>query len=229
MTYFRDHADAMRVIGATFVDHALSAQPCQSWMVRRVWADGSSASAYHFVVTWVQGRALIVSGDLGEAVYSGITHLASIDETVHLVRGASMDYLTGKSTHKQEFDREATARYIIEQAYSEMRHSFDLGSLKVREDRLMCRIVDWYEGIIHGAPITKHDANQRKDACRSLIDSEELDERDLCDITKDWECICHSWPAKAHWHYEALRTWANLMAQQKVKAHIAEVRKAATT
>lgn len=238
MSHFRDHADAMRVIGATFAGHALFAQPCQSWMVRRVLVPETgeplppapdhivTSSAYHFVVTWLPGRALIVTGDIGETVYSGITHLASLDDTVRLVRDASMDYLTGKSTHKREFDREATARHIIERAYAEMRGSFDPNSLKVREDRLMCRIVDWYEGSIHGAPITEHDADQRKDACRSLVNSEGLDEVDFGVITEDWECISRSWPAAAHWHYEALRTWADLMTRQKVQAHIAAARRA---
>lgn len=229
MTHFRDHADAMRVIGATFAAHEISAQPGQSWLVQRMSPDGHPRSVYHFTVTWLLGRALIVTGDIGEAVYSGITHLASLDETVRLVRESSMDYLTGKSTHKREFDRKATARHIVDLAYTEMRNSFDPESPKVREDRLMCRIVDWYEGNIHGAPITEHDADQRKDACRSLIDSEEMDESDFCDIIEDLECTYRSWPAAAHWHYEALRTWADLMTKQKVQAHIAEVRKAATT
>lgn len=214
---FKDHADAMRVINATFAGHELSDQPCRSWMVRR-----PGESAYHFVVTWLPGRALIVSGDIGEATYCGITHLTSLDETVRLIRESSFEYLSGKSTHRREFDARATAKHVIEMAYAEMRYSLDLDSLKRREDRLMCSIVDWHDGNIHNQ-ITEHDAEDRKAACQALLDGAangEVDQGLLIEIAGDWEIGCMSWPPAAHWHYEALRTWADLMARAKVKAEI---------
>lgn len=220
MTYFRDHADAMRVINATFAGHALFDQPCQSWMVRRVvvpetgealpaaTTDIVTTSAYHFVVTWLPGRALIVTGDIGSAVYSGITHLSSLDETVRLVREAEMDYLSRKSTHKREFDASETVRNIVSRAYRVARRYRDF---------------DWFKEIIEWADLPLCDRNDpelchedRKAACRELLGSE-LDESTIYAEFEDVDCAM-SWPHAAHWHYEALRAWANLMTRQKIEA-----------
>lgn len=221
MSFFRDHADAMRVIGATFAGHELFEQPSQSWMVRRVMVpetgeplppattDIVTSSAYHFVVTWLPGRALIVTGDIGSAVYQGITHLASLDETVRLIREADMDYLSRKSTHKREFDFDATAREMVSRAYDMLRRSGD--------DSDMTAIIDWADlgTDDEGGPI------DRKAACRALLDAD-MTEGDLWQNFHDTDPpICTSWPAAAHWHYEALRTWAKLLGRQKTKAAIA--------
>lgn len=235
---FRDHADAMRVIGATFAGHALFEQPCQSWMVRRVMVpetgeplppattDIITSSAYHFVVTWIPGRALIVSGDIGSATYSGITHLASLEETVRLMREADFDYLSRKSTHAKEFDGRRTAELIVENAYYQMRDSLDLESLSKRKTSLMDRIVDWHDGDIHGSPCCEHSAADRKAACRALIE-DGADHDTLIHVAGDWEAGCTSWPSQAHWHYEALRTWGHLMARQMGEAKMRAARDAA--
>lgn len=229
-THFRDHADAMRVIGATFAGHALFDQPCKSWMVRRVMvpetgeplppasADIISSSAYHFVVTWLPGRALVVTGDIGSTVYSGITHLASLDETVRLVREASFDYLTGKSTHRKEYDPAATARAIIERAYQDLRHG---GSETAFEEI--------------GDAIGFHGSFElpciRKRACRALLSMGRdgtLDQDTAYEASgNDSEFAVMSWPAQAHWHYEALRTWADLMVRAKGERVRAAARDAA--
>lgn len=220
MTLFRDHADAMRVIGAAFAGHALFEQPCQSWMVRRVMVpetgeplppattDIITSSAYHFVVTWIPGRALIITGDIGSTMYSGITHLASLEETVRLVRESDFDYLSRKSTHKREYDAAETCRAIVEHAYDVARRHRDF---------------DWFREIIEWADLpldTSNDAelvaSNRKDACRELLVAD-IDEATVYAEFEDVE-VRTSWPAQAHWHYEALRTWAQLMARQKVQA-----------
>ncbi len=207
MRYFRDHAHAMRVIGHTFAGHQLREQPCQSWMVRHTSNDGTTESAYHFVVTWIPGRSLIVTGDLCEAVYTGVTHFAYLDATVRLVREASFDYLSSKSTHRREFDCSETARAMVAHAYSVARRYRDF---------------DWFKEIIAWAdlPLTNSEAPEtcaedRMNACRELLGSELL-EHDFYDF-EDAE-IHTSWPAAAHWHYEALRTWANLMTREIVEA-----------
>ena len=223
MSFFRDHADAMRVIGATFAGHRIYLQESTSWMVRGT-REGRPESAYHFVVTWLPHRALVITGDLDAAVYSGITHLSNIDDTMRLVREASMDYLSGKSTHKKEFDRERTARFIVEQAYAEMRDTFDVMGETGRDSRRMDRIVDWHLGNIHGGPGGDHGHVERKEACRALIEDEEITPADLMEIADDWEVCRYSWPATAHWHYAALRTWADLMVRAKVEQRISEAR-----
>ncbi len=215
-SFFRDHADAMRVIGATFAGHRIFLQESTSWMVRGT-RDGRPASAYHFVVTWLPHRALIVTGDLGDAVYSGITHLSNIDDTVRLVREASFEYLSGKSTHKKEFDRKRTAQFIVEQAYARMRDTFDVTGESPRDTRVMDRIVSWNDSSVARLTPTVHTPEDRKDACRALIDDDDLAAEDLIEIAGDWEVCRHSWSATAHWHYEALRTWADLMARAKVE------------
>lgn len=212
MTHFRDHVDAMLVIGETFTGHRLSDQPCQSWMVR-----GDRGSAYHFVITWLPGRALIVTGYIGEEIYSGITHLASLDETVRLCREADMDYLSRKSSHRMEFDANETAREIVAHAYRVARRYRDF---------------DWFKSIIDWADLQLSDrsndpelcASNRKDACRELLGAE------LCEHTfySEFEDvdIQHAWPASARWHYEALRTWAGLMARARGEEKLAEARAA---
>ncbi len=216
MSHFRDHADAMRVINATFVDHKIYLQESTSWMVRRT-RNGKPESAYHFVITWLPHRVLIITGDIGDTVYSGISHLSNLDDTIRLVRESSMDYLTSKSTHKKEFDRNATTEFIVERAYYEMRNSFDKEEPSWRESTRMNRIVCWHIGNIHIQASSDHAAIARKDACRSLMSDEEITELELVEIADDWEVPCHSWPASAHWHYEALRTWADLMARAKLE------------
>lgn len=224
MSNFRDHADAMRVIGATFAGHALFDQPCQSWMVRRVMApetgeplppasaDIITNSAYHFVVTWLPGRALIVTGDIGSTVYSGITHLADLDATVRLVRDADMDYLTRKSTHRKEYDPAETARSIVERAYQDLRHGGGEGAFDHIEDAI---------GYVDDLDATR----ARKRACRILLEmgrNGTLDQDTAYEASgNDCEFASMSWPSQAHWHYEALRTWATLMARQMGEAKLA--------
>jgi len=216
MTFFRDHADAMRVIGATFAGHRIYMQESTSWMVRGT-REGKPEIAYHFVITWLPHRALVITGDLDAAVYSGITHLSSLDDTVRLIREASMDYLSGKSTHTRVFDRERTARFIVETAYMQMRDSFDVSGETPRDVRDMDRIVSWHHGSILKPVVSVHTPNERKDACRALIADDEVSDDDLVDIAGDWDVCRYSWPATAHWHYEALRTWADLMVRAKVE------------
>lgn len=230
MTHFRDHADAMRVIGATFAGHALFDQPCQSWMVRRVMvpetgeplppatADIVGSSAYHFVVTWLPGRALIVTGDIGEAVYCGITHLASLEETVRLVREADMDYLSRKSTHKREFDPSLTARDVIRHAYSVARRYKDFDCFQP--------IIEWADLPLCGRNDPELCHEDRKAACRELLASE-LDEATFYSDFVDVE-VAMSWPPAAHWHYEALRTWADLMSRARGEAKLKAARPART-
>lgn len=227
MTYFRDHADALRVIGATFAGHALFDQPCQSWMVRRVMVpetgeplpptttDIITSSAYHFVVTWIPGRALIVTGDLGAAIYSGITHLASLDDTVRLVREADFDYLVSKSTHTREFDFHATAKEMVARAYDRLRRQDDDSDIQA--------IIDWSRD----ADVTNGLPQARKTACRDLLSSN-MSEHDVWEEFGDIDPpVCMSWPAQAHWHYEALRTWGDLMARARNVARVRAVRDAA--
>lgn len=213
---FRDHVDAMRVIKATFVGHDLFAQPCQSWMVRR-----ATESAFQFVVTWLPGRALIISGDIGCAVYSGITHLVSLEETVRLVRQSDFDYLSRKSTHRREYDAGKTCRAIVERSYWIARKYRDFDWFK--------EIVEWarpglYLDVSNDPELV---ANNRKAACRMLLDAD-LDEATVYAKFADVEA-CMSWPAQAHWHYEALRTWANLMSSATAKQKLAEARAHAQT
>ena len=211
MTHFRDHADAMRVIGATFTSHALFDQPCQSWMVRRApTGEHISSSAHHFVVTWLPGRALIVTGDIGEAIYCGITHLASLEETIRLVREAAMDYLSSKSTHKSEFDFDATACELVSRAYDRLR--------KYGDDTDMQAIIDWSRD----ADVAAGMPQARKTACSDLLNTV-MTEHELWEHFGDIDPpVCMSWPPAAHWHYEALRTWADLMARSWSEGKIAE-------
>lgn len=232
---FRDHADAMRVIGATFAGHALFEQPSQSWMVRRVMVpetgealppattDVVTSSAYHFVVTWLPGRALIITGDIGSTMYCGITHLSSLDDTVRLVREADFDYLARKSTHKREYDADATCREIVEHAYSVARQYRDFDWFRP--------IIEWADLPIDTSTGAELVASNRKEACRALLDAG-LDEHTVydeftdVDIRTPWD-IRTSWPAAAHWHYEALRTWGGLMARASAKAKLAVAREQA--
>jgi hypothetical protein len=221
VTDFRDHADAMRRIGGAFAAHAVEPLESQTWRVGRprgLNIDPIVSNNHHYTVTWIPGRALIVAGDIGATVYERITHLSNLSDTIRLVREASMDYLSSKSTHKKCYSAPLTGHALVNQAYREMRRSRKL-PLAERGQNIplvlsICEHVDEDIDCDHAAARA-----QAMGALREM-DAEGLPEGVAWNIADAAACdqsalIQHAWPNEAHWHYEAVRTWANLMARER--------------
>lgn len=154
-------------------------------------------SFYAYRVTWCPYN-LTVTGDIGEIV---ISHYSFIDPwaAAAWINGAGWSYFMEKSNFGKEYDADATAKSIVEDAYRRLRDS--------RDD------VALFERIIDECGSYGDDASSpedRKSACRSMLDAGISAER-AYDITSDFEAPVYSYSEKHRIKYDALKLWAQWM------------------
>lgn len=150
---------------------------------------------YAFRVTWSPG-SLALSGDVGDLI---VNHYSFNDPwaAAAWVNGAGFDYFMEKTSTRKEYDSEATAEHIVETAYQSLREG--------GHSRLMERIADRYGDGDHETP------DGRKSACRELLGSSSLEERDAYDLTEDPEMLVYEYPGRTRGLYEAFKWWAARM------------------
>ncbi|MFP2872642.1 hypothetical protein ACLEIY_10385 [Acetobacter tropicalis] len=98
-----------------FDTHVMTESVSRSFDFRR--PDGSSY--YFFNMTWSRGK-ISISGDIGSMVLQCWPAMSSLESSVHWGHNADLDYLLGKSSAKEEYDGEATARELIRIANREV-------------------------------------------------------------------------------------------------------------
>lgn len=166
--------------------------PAKSWVCFR-----PRTSAYRFSVTWYPGT-LVVTGDIGSAIYETWPGFNTVDKAVEFVKTAKFDYLTSKSNIQKIYDREATTKHIVRYIYEYLRRGESLDVVKDICEKYV------YE---HTSVV------ERKKAFREFLEDDSLDSHDIYNLTNDAEDICYSYPSDAEWCYEALKHWANFMSQ----------------
>ncbi len=100
--------------------HHCDDHPSRSWRFAQVTSEGGRLSAYSFLVTWSPG-VLTVTGDLEDLIVTHYHAMTTIAKAARWVAAGDFQYLMGKSSAKKEYDREATAAFIIEMANDEAR------------------------------------------------------------------------------------------------------------
>lgn len=183
------HLDIKAMAATAFADHEITRCSGTTWRVGK-----PRTGIYAFWVTWAPG-AIIVTGDLGVMVYRGPSDLwVSPWVAARFLAGCHYDYLTGKSSTKQVYDRAATIVSILRQADERQKY----GDLFLWE-----RICKRHGGQLNPARVTdqmKAAAVFREEGARDA--SEAVDE------TEDFEAPCYSWPSETRWIYEGLMLWA---------------------
>lgn len=189
------------VVGNTFDRHKIRRETGWTWSCRR-----PGDSAYAFRVTWCPFN-LVVTGDVGEIV---ITHYSFDDpwSAAAWVNGAGFDYFMGKSNIDKQYDREATAEFIVEDAYRQLRDEPD--NLALFE-----RMIDYCHGVYGEASETE----TRKEACRELM-SEGVSADDAYAITSDPEMLLMRYPVRSQWHYRAMKLWSAWMWENEPAWHV---------
>src|SRR5262249_39254550 len=89
-----------------------------SWVIGK-----PGESNYRFRVTWAPGN-LFLSGDLGEETWTHYHAMPELWAAIFWFGGSSYDYLVGKCTAEQVFDRDRTVEHILESAYRSIRDSW---------------------------------------------------------------------------------------------------------
>lgn len=201
------HLDIQAMAKTAFAGHELKREKGFTWRMQapKTWN-------YGFRVTWTRG-AVIVTGDLGEMVYRGMTFLWSSpwDAALHL-RKCHYDYLTGKTGTSKEYDREATVRELLLRADDERRW----GSRTLWE-ALCARYSDTYlAGYRDLNPNRVTDWSRAAKALRNDLD---LSAEQVYRLTQDGEQAVNHWPPRTRWTYEALMLWANAMAATEPAWH----------
>lgn len=164
-------------------------------------------SHYHFYVTWAPGM-LLIGGDISELV---VCHYSFADPwcAAAWINGASWSYFMEKARVDKVYDPEATAKYIIERAYCNLRDD--------ARDKLMFRIVDRYG---HYGEDDPDNREHRKEACRTLLSlGSEFEPRDAYDLTDDCEAPIYVYDEKWRWQYEGLKLWAKWMWENEPLWH----------
>jgi hypothetical protein len=201
------HLDVQAMAKTAFASHELKREKGFTWRMQapKTWA-------YGFRVTWARG-AVIVTGDLGEIVYSGMTFLAVSpwDAALHL-RQCHYDYLTSKTGTAKEYDREATVRELLARAEDERRW----GSRTLWE-AFCARYSDKY--LSGYRELNPARANHWAIAAKALRNDLDLTAEQVYYLTHDGEQAAYSWPPKTRWTYEALMLWANAMAASEPAWH----------
>ena len=192
------HLDIEKIAAKSFADHRLTKGPGHSWRMGR-----PKTGIYSFRVTWSPG-VLVVSGDVGSAVYQLWPSFGTLWGAIDLVDQAGFDYLAGKSGVREEFDRDATVSSLIKYAYESLRNG--------HRDSLFKRLCDEYGG-------DPDAACDRKEAVRAFRDDDSLTAERVYSITGDFEAPTYSLPASARWTYEALQLWAKTMKAREPAWH----------
>jgi hypothetical protein len=201
------HLDLKAMAATSFGAHQLKREKGFTWRMQdpRTWN-------YGFRVTWARG-AVIVTGDLGEIVYSGMTFLwvSPWDAARHL-RRCDYDYLTGKTGTQKEYDRVATVRELLLRADDERRW----GSRTLW--KALCeRYSDTY--LSGYRELNSNRVTDWSRAAKALRNDLDLTAEQVYHLTHDGEQAAYSWPSKTRWTYEALMLWANAMAASEPAWH----------
>lgn len=184
-----DHRDLIPMIEKTLANHRMRKGPGMSW---RLGAPGSWS--HGFFVTWTPGT-ITVSGDLDNATY-GLR--GSLWDVILLINGSGWDYLTGKSSHQQKFDREASIAQALHLADEYMKDWEDF--------QFWEKLVRYYLGANENA---RNGAIQMQAAAKFRQRMDSADE--MYRIFGDAEMIVYSYDSQTRWQYEALRLWARKM------------------
>jgi hypothetical protein len=197
---------------SAFADHRMTKGPGLSWRLGQ-----DNTSYYSFRVTWTPG-VVIVTGDIGTAIYNVWPSFNNLWDAVDLIKNASFDYLAGKSGEKLEFDQDATIRNILTQADHEIRQSE-----KGEDCQIWKALFDWcYD------PYTDNhrNATQQMKVAKWLREEANICPEQIAinlgDIDDWWELYRSRYPAQSHWCYQAVKLWAGKMEDQKpltVKMH----------
>lgn len=185
-----------------FAKHAMRRERGCTWRCAKPGTNNCS-----FRVTWAPGM-IAISGDLGSLI---VEHYSFGDpwSAAAWINGAGWDYFMEKTGVEKEFDPEGTAKHIIERAYELLRRDGD--------DSVMKGIVDTF-GSSYDDPDARED---RKSACRQMLDSDELTAPIACEITDDFEAAFYEYPKRYRHQHDALRWWANRMWETEPAWHVA--------
>lgn len=175
-----------------FGQHVIARETGWTWRCAK---PGSSFYAYR--ITWCPYN-LTVTGDIGEIV---ISHYSFIDPwaAAAWINGAGWSYFMEKSNCGKEYDGEATAKSIVEDAYRRLRD--------FRDD------VSLFECIVDEFGSYGDDANNpedRKNACRAML-ADGISAERAYDLTSDFEVCVMAYPEKHRIKYDALKLWAQWM------------------
>lgn len=193
----QQHKDIAEMAVKTFAKHRISKGPGYSWRVGR-----PRSGSYAFRVTWAPG-SLMVSGDLGSAVFSVWPSFDNPWRAAEFVQGCDFDYLMGKSNLEREFDRDATVRAVLRCADDQQRWG-DSGIWEA--------IVQKWGWGFNDNP--RNGAVQMKAAAR--MRDELASQSQACELFPDYDApINRSWPPQGRWLYEALLLWARMAAQRE--------------
>lgn len=195
------HQDVAAMAATAFSQHRFRRGRGTSWILAR-----PRTGIYSFRVTWTPG-ALIITGDVGDAIYRLWPSFADPWTAAEVVRGAEFDYLTSKSNFRTEFDQAASVRTLLEQADERQKHSHDR--------QLWDAIVKRY-GWRSAAGDPVRIAQARAGAELREVG---LSEGDIYSLTGESDLIRYSYPPKARWTYEALQLWAREMAGREPVWH----------
>lgn len=183
------HLDIKAMAAKAFADHQITRCSGTTWRVGK-----PNTGRYAFWVTWAPG-AIIVTGDLGDMVYRGPNALwIGPWDAARFIAGCDYDYLTGKSSTEQVYDRDATIVSLLQQADERQKY----GDLSI-----WTRICKAHGYDLNPASVTdqmKAAARFREEGVPSAYDA--------CDYTGDFEGACYSYPPKTRWIYEGLMLWA---------------------
>lgn len=98
-------------------DHRLSDRPSMSWHMAKL-----GTTHYAYSVTWTPGT-LIVAGDIGDFTLNHWQAMKTLPSTLDWLSDIHFTYMMEKSTAKQEYEPEKTAKFIIECANEDAIHS----------------------------------------------------------------------------------------------------------
>lgn len=185
-----------------FDQHGMRRETGWTWRCNR-----PGTGTYGFRITFAP-YSLMISGDIGDLI---VNHYSFTDPwaAAAWVNGANWDYFMEKAAASKEYDRDATAELIVEQAYRQMRDGWRGGMATM--ERLVDQFGASWEGD-HETPAG------RKYACREML-GRGVDADDAYTITEDSESLLHRYPERHRICYEAARWWATRMWETEPAWH----------
>jgi hypothetical protein len=188
------HLDIQKMAVSAFAEHQLTRERGFTWCMKkpRGWN-------YGFRITWAPG-AIIVTGDLGELVFRGLTTLwdGPWDAARFLV-DCDYDYLMGKTNAVRAFDRDETVKLLISNAEESRRHGGQGWSqiCKYYSETWACRHT------LDPQKVTDH-----MRAAKALREDTDLDAGRVWQLDGDGDSCVYSYEPGTRWRYEALMLWA---------------------
>ncbi len=233
-----DHADMVPNIRRCLAQNVLMGRraPTRVWRMKR-----PGTYAYSYRVMWTPG-VIVLTGDLGSMVYTGVTHFSRLWDAVELLEAIDFAYLNEKSTHKKAYDPEATAAALIRIADDQRLAALSMiepepGSDDEDDDHEDAgrpsaapelSLDDPGLGLWRrlAAFVSRDDEDVRRDDVRASIARDltvdrtvRVDAGDAYDLTDDYEMLVDTWPTDSRWHHEAIRHWARAVLQAEPAWH----------